>query len=84
MRTTLILNDDVLIEAKRRAAQRGSNVSAVVNEALIAAFRSTDQPAANPSFQMLCYHPEKGVPVQTSPAEMHDLLAAEDLKPYRE
>lgn len=37
MRTTLILDDALLREAKKRAAERGTTVSQVVNEALRAA-----------------------------------------------
>jgi len=40
MRTTLVLDDALLREAKRRAAARGTTLSQVVNEALRAAFRT--------------------------------------------
>ena len=40
MRTTLVLEDALLREAKRRAAARGTTLSQVVNEALRAAFRT--------------------------------------------
>lgn len=40
MRTTLILDDALLREARRRAAERGTTLSQVVNDALRAAFRT--------------------------------------------
>jgi hypothetical protein len=82
MRTTLVLNDELMIEAKKRAAERGSSVSAIVNEALMAALRSPPD-AGNPlPFQMPTFRPAAGQSVQTSPAEFDELLVAENFEPY--
>lgn len=53
MRTTLVLDDALLRQAKRQAADRDLTVSQVVNEALRAAF---DRPAASaPPFSIVTY-----------------------------
>lgn len=76
------MKDELVIEAKKRAAERRSNVSAIVNEALMAAFRSTPH-AENPvPFQMPTFRPISGQPVQTTPAEFDALLVAEEFDPY--
>lgn len=83
MRTTLVLKDDLMIEAKKRAAERKSNVSAIVNEALMAAFRSSPNEENPLAFHMPTFRPDSGQPVQTSPAEFDALLVAEDMEPYQ-
>jgi len=55
MRTTLVLDDVLLRQAKRRAAERDMSVSDVVNEALRDAFRKAPQTA--PPFSMITYGP---------------------------
>ena len=55
MRTTLVLDDGLLREAKHRAAERDLTVSQVVNEALREAFRQAPQTA--PPFSMITYGP---------------------------
>jgi hypothetical protein len=55
MRTTLVLDDVLLREAKHRAAERDLTVSEVVNEALREAFRQP--PQTSPPFSMITYGP---------------------------
>ena len=55
MRTTLVLDDILLREAKHRAAERDLSVSEVVNEALREAFRQRPQTAS--PFSMITYGP---------------------------
>ena len=83
MRTTLILNDALFLEAKRRAAERNASISAVVNEALLAAFREPSSPAPGMTFQMPTFAPERADRVHTSPKDMAELMVAEDLSHYR-
>ena len=53
MRTTLVLDDELFRQTKRRAAERKLTVSDIVNEALRESFR---RPArAVPSFSMITY-----------------------------
>ncbi len=83
VRTTLILNDELVAEAKRRAADRRLSLSAVVNEALRKALQpppGADQAAA---FSMPTYRPGSAVIQDTSPGDLHELLAAEERAPYR-
>ena len=83
MRTTLVLKDELLIEAKKRAAERRSNVSAIVNEALMDAFRSSPTAGSPMPFQMPTFRPASGQVAQSSPTEFDDLLVAEDFEPYQ-
>jgi hypothetical protein len=53
MRTTLVIDDVLLRQAKRRAVERDLTVSDVVNEALRESFRQTS-PAA-PPFSFVTY-----------------------------
>lgn len=72
MRTTLVLDDALLRQARRRAAERDQTVSQVVNEALREAF---DRPAplAAP-FSMVTY----GNPTRRVRPEAEDIAAALD------
>ena len=71
-----------MVEAKKRAAERQSNVSEIVNEALRQAFRTETPGPTSERFQMPTYRPPSFLPVDTGAAELHDLLVAEDMKPY--
>jgi hypothetical protein len=53
MRTTLVIDDALLRQAKRRAAERDLSVSDVVNEALRESFRATSP--APPPFTFVTY-----------------------------
>lgn len=57
MRTTLDLDDRLLAAAKRRAAARGTTLTAVVEEALAASL--TRRPAARSAYQ-LKWKPHRG------------------------
>lgn len=82
MRTTLIIQDDLLAEAKKRAADRKSNVSAIVNEALRAALKADSGPARAGTFQMPTYRPAGAAARDTLPDELDSLIAAEDMGAY--
>lgn len=82
MRTTLILNDELLDEARRRAAERRISVSALINEALRAGLRSAPAEPGTLAFSMPTFRPASGPRRDTSPEALHDLLAAEDSGPY--
>jgi hypothetical protein len=82
MRTTLVLNDALVTEAKRVAADRGMNLSAVVNEALGKALHpapTTDQGAA---FSIPTFLPGPAKPTDSLPADLHELMAEEERAPY--
>jgi hypothetical protein len=67
MRTTLVLDDNLARQAKRRAAERNMTFSDVVNEALRESFRRPPPPARQ--FRLVTF--------RSSGAEHH---APEDLK----
>ena len=75
MRTTLVLDDSLLKQAKRRAAERNTTVSEVVNDALRASL-DRPQPTA-PPFALVTYG--RGAPrVRHEPTDFHRELEADD------
>jgi hypothetical protein len=80
MRTTLVIDDGLLRQAKRRAAERNMTVSDVVNEALREAFRQ--RVAAAPPFSMITYGGSEGR-VHHEPADFAAALEEEDLSRLR-
>jgi hypothetical protein len=74
MRTTLVLDDDLLRRAKHRAAERNLTVSDVVNQALRAAL---SDPAPTPlPFTMPTYG-AAGPPVRHEPSDFDPTLEDE-------
>ena len=85
MRTTLNIADELLIEAKRMAAERQCSVSEVVNSALRSALkRGLTQGGPKVRFEMPIYgrKAHRKAPA-ISPAEMAALAEKDDLAPYR-
>jgi hypothetical protein len=69
MRTTVILDDDLVRRAKKRAAEAGVSLSEIVNRALREAFASRAPAAMQPPFRMVTFG--RGQPrVDHSPAEL--------------
>jgi len=85
MRTTLTIADELLIEAKRIAAERRCSVSEVVNSALRTALkREATQEGPRALFEMPTYGRKgRGKAQAISPAEMATLGEEDDLAPYR-
>ena len=52
MRTTLVIDDKLMEQAKKQAAERKSSVSAVVNEALRESLRRSKRVRQAPKFSM--------------------------------
>ena len=75
MRTTLVLDDALLRQAKRRAAERDLTVSEVVNEALRESF-GRPVPAA-PPFSLATYG-RPGRRVRHEPSDFESELESED------
>jgi hypothetical protein len=80
MRTTLVLDDGLLRQAKRRAAERNTTVSQVVNEALRESFRRPIDKA--PPFSMVTYG-DAGKRKRLEPAEMSALLDEQEIESLR-
>jgi hypothetical protein len=74
MRTTLVLDDALLRQAKRRAAERSTTLSEVVNEALRESLRAT--PVDAPPFSMITYGPASRV--HHEPSDLAAALEAEE------
>lgn len=84
MRTTVVIQDDLFAAAKRRAADRKSNVSAIVNEALRASLKGEVAAPGRGAFQMPTFRPKGGIQrVDTTPLDLDDLMVAEDLGGHR-
>jgi putative antitoxin of VapBC-like toxin-antitoxin system len=80
MRTTLVLDDKLMVQAKKRAADRKTTVSEIVNDALRESF-GRQQESVRP-FRLITYgDPSK--PVHLSPAEIKAIIEDEDLEQYR-
>lgn len=80
MRTTLVLDDRLVREAKRRAADTGSTLSEVVNDALREALRPTPKPSL--PFRMITY----GDPRETltlTPEDIKEMELQDDIESLR-
>jgi len=82
MRTTLIINDELLTAAKHRAAERNCSVSAIVNEALRSVLSGKRSEGDAPPFQVPKYRGKGGV-VDTLPADFDDLNSRDELESFR-
>jgi hypothetical protein len=80
MRTTLVLDDGLLRQAKRRAAERNTTVSQVVNEALRESFRRPPEKAL--PFSMVTYG-DPARRLRFEPADMSAILEEQDLQSLR-
>jgi hypothetical protein len=77
MRTTMIIDDELLRQAKRRAAEDGISVSEVVNRALRETF-ARPAPAEPPApFRMVTFG-RGGARVDHRPKDFARVLAEED------
>ena len=82
MRTTVILNDKLLAEAKRLAAARNTTLSEILNEALRERLaRPPESPATQP-FRVPVFRGQ-GSPVDSRPEELARIGEEEALQPYR-
>ena len=80
MRTTLVLDDQLLRQAKRQAAERNTTLSAVVNDALRESLR--ERPAETRPFRLITY----GDPAKKfhhEPEDLKRILEEEDLARLR-
>lgn len=74
MRTTLIINDELVAAAKRLAAERRTNVSQVVCDALRRELAVSGERASSFSLPISVYGGVGGGPVDSTPAEFDGLL----------
>jgi hypothetical protein len=81
MRTTLILRDDLVEVAKKKAAERKTTLSAIVDEALMRSLNPARSGDAT-ELQLPTYAPSKATSTDTLPAELHELMVAEDMALY--
>ena len=82
MRTTLVLRDDLIESAKKRAAERKTTLSAIVDEALMMALKPDAATQSKPMIKLPTYAPQGFKLVDTSAEELSNLLVAEDMEPY--
>jgi len=80
MRTTLILDDELLHEAKKRAADAGLSLSELVNRALRDTLGAPEPEA--PPFEMITYG-QAGPTVRHEPGELAEELELEDAASLR-
>ncbi len=80
VRTTLVLDDELLRQAKRLAAERNTTLSEVVNSALREAFDRT--PSQVPAFDMITYG-RADSKVQHEPGDFAESLEDDDRRSLR-
>lgn len=78
MRTTLVLGDDVIREAKRRAAELDVTLGEFVTRAIRDALRARP-PENEPPFQMITYG-GPGPRVHNEPGDLKAAMEAEDAR----
>ncbi|MHB8420784.1 MAG: hypothetical protein ACYDCL_22140 [Myxococcales bacterium] len=74
MRSTVILDDDLFKRAKQRAAELGTTLSEIVNQALRLALATPPRQA--PEFRMVTYGPKRPI-VHHEPADLDAALEDE-------
>jgi len=82
MRTTLVLNDEILVAAKRVAAARHTTLSAVVDDALRTTLMSAGAKGQASPFQVPVFR-GRGEPTDVSPRELATLVDGDELAPYK-
>jgi hypothetical protein len=82
MRTTMIIDDDLLRQAKKRAAEQGVSVSEIVNRALRESFAGQAVAVTLPPFRMVTFGRGEAV-VDHQPAELARALEDEDERGVR-
>lgn len=80
MRTTLVLDDRLVREAKRRAADTGTTLSEVVNDALREALRPSSGPV--PPFRMITYGDPHGT-LTLTPEDVKEMELQDDIESLR-
>jgi len=81
MRTTVIINDEILDAAKRKAVERKSSLSALINEALRRYLQPNECKTESSNFRMPTFHGQ-GDTIDTTPSEMSELEEMEALKHF--
>ncbi len=82
MRTTLILNDELLVAAKRVAAARHTTLSAVVDDALRTTLMSAGRGRQASPFHVPVFR-GRGEPKDVSPRRLATLGDGDELAPYK-
>lgn len=82
VRTTILIDDEMLRQAKKRAAEMGISVSDVVNRALRETFSRQASTATLPPFRMVTFGRGQA-PVDHRPAELARALEEEDERALR-
>jgi hypothetical protein len=80
MRSTLVIDDDLFKQAKRRAAERGTTLSEFVNHALREALAKPD--ATAPPFRMTTFGDPKK-PLHREPRDFHVAVEDDDRRSLR-
>lgn len=82
MRTTLILRDDLVEVAKKKAAERKTTLSAIVDEALMRSMNREYVSGDKTELHLPTYAPPNATRRDTTPVELHELMVAEDMDLY--
>lgn len=84
MRTTLVIDDELFVYAKKLAADRRSSLSGLLNEALRGYLTRGQRSGPVATFRMPTFHGDGEVAIDTSPADLRTLEDAEaELEAFR-
>lgn len=84
MRTTLVIEYDLAISAKKLAAERGCSLSALVGDALRALLDKDERPAVGGPFRLPVFDGGAGGKVDTLPADFRKLAENDELNAFRQ
>ncbi|MEZ5323595.1 MAG: hypothetical protein R3F19_00800 [Verrucomicrobiales bacterium] len=84
MRTTLVIDDELFVSAKKLAAEMGCSVSSVFTEALRGYVRNQERPVNRTTFHMPTFDGGGGATsIDSLPAEFHQLDEDTELAPFQ-
>lgn len=83
MRTTLVIDDELMVSAKKLAAERGCSVSAVVVDALRGLLDKEEGGGLRVPFRLPVFGGENGRPVDTPVRDFQALAEDGERDPFR-
>jgi len=82
MRTTLILNDELIEKAKKMAIKRKTTLGEIVNDSLRLTLEHSKENFGSKDFRITPFNPNTSMLVDTSPHDFVEMMVAEETEPY--
>lgn len=83
MRTTLVIDDELFVSAKKLAAEMGCSVSSVFTEALRSYVSNQERPVNRTTFHMPIFDGGGAKSIDSLPAAFHQLDEDSELAPFQ-